>query len=73
MPESQDFDGLGLPQHAIVQMVADLAQMDAACAGQSYVRRDRTDIRLGGHELESAFEGFAERVWGSSSVQISPR
>jgi hypothetical protein len=72
VPESHYFNHNGVVLYAIVKVIANPTQMDAAYARETYVRRGASDIRLCGQELECALNRFAKRLRSGSPVQIPP-
>jgi hypothetical protein len=72
VPESHHLNCFRLILYTIVKVIPNPTQMDTPYAGETYVRRDRSDMGLCRDELESLLDGFTKGVWSGWPVQIPP-
>lgn len=72
MPERHDLDSSRLVFQAVVKVVPNLAQMNAAHTWQFDVGRRRSYVRLSPNELECLLDGVAKSIRSSGSILIPP-
>lgn len=71
MPQREDFDSL-LALDSIVKVITNTEEMDLAHSGERNVQGFRTDVRLGGDELEATGQFLAEQPASSRAVGMPP-